>query len=160
MSFFGLKTKKQAEQKIKETYEKNKEQLADMGIVKTKDNAGIDYARKIIVMAAKANGIDALDTVFADIDDDEGLKEETIYAKKLGFSGKAVINPRQIEVIHKVFTPTDEEIRKAVRIILESRKNKAKGIGVFAIDGKMVDAPIITRAETVLDIAGINVDDF
>lgn len=133
---------------------------ADMGIVKTKDNVGIDYARRVIVMAAKANGIDALDTVFADIDDDEGLREETIYAKKIGFTGKAVINPRQIEVIHKVFTPTEDEIRKAVRIILEARKNMEKGIGVFAIDGKMVDAPIVARAEHVLNIAGIDVDNF
>ena len=86
---------------------------ADMGIVKTKDNAGIDYARKQIVMAAKANGIDAIDTVFADVDDEEGLKEETLYAKKIGFTGKAVINPRQIDIVNDAFMPTDEEIRKA-----------------------------------------------
>lgn len=130
---------------------------ADMGIAKTKDNAGIDYARKAIVMAAKANNIEALDTVFADIDDDEGLRKETEYAKIIGFSGKAVINPRQIEIIHKVFTPTEEEIRKAMKIVKEFKKNKEKGIGVFALDGKMVDAPVVVRAQHVLNRAGITI---
>lgn len=130
---------------------------ADMGIVKTKDNTGIDYARKAIVMAAKANNIDALDTVFADVDDDEGLRAETEYAKLIGFSGKAVINPRQVGIIHDVFTPTEEEIRKAMKVVKEFTKNKEKGIGVFALDGKMVDAPVVARAQHVLDIAGITI---
>jgi citrate lyase subunit beta/citryl-CoA lyase len=131
---------------------------ADMGIVKTKDNAGIDYARKALVMAAKANRIDALDTVFADVDDDEGLAEETAYAKKLGFTGKAVINPRQIEIIHDIFTPTDEEVRKASKIVLAYQKNKAQGIGVFALDGKMVDAPVVARAQQILDLADVDLE--
>ncbi|PLX01550.1 MAG: CoA ester lyase [Marinilabiliales bacterium] len=132
---------------------------ADMGIIKTKDPTGLDYARKAVVMAAKANKIDAIDTVFADIEDMEGLREETIYAKMIGFSGKAVINPRQIEVIHDVYAPSEEEIRKAVRIIREFKKQKEKGVGVFAIDGKMIDAPIVARAQHVLDIANINIDE-
>lgn len=130
---------------------------ADMNIVKTKDNVGIDYARKQIVMAAKANGIDAIDTVFADIEDEEGLKAETIYAKKIGFTGKAVINPRQISIVNQVFMPTEEEIRKALKIYKGWIKAKNKGLGVFAIDGKMVDAPIVARAKYILDIAEINI---
>jgi citrate lyase subunit beta/citryl-CoA lyase len=132
---------------------------ADMGIVKTKDNIGIDYARKAIVMAAKAYRIDALDSVFADVDDDEGLRAETEYAKKIGFTGKAVINPRQIEIIHEVFNPTEEEIRKAAKIVKAYRENLAKGIGVFALDGKMIDAPVVTRAQTVLNLANININE-
>ena len=128
---------------------------ADMGIINSKDGIGVDYARKRIVMAAKAYRIDALDTVFADIEDEDGLKAETEYAKKIGFTGKAVINPRQIDIIHDVFNPTEEEIRKAVRIVREFKRNKAKGIGVFAIDGKMIDAPVVTRAEKILDLAEI-----
>lgn len=131
---------------------------ADMGIVKTKDNAGIDYARKAIVMAAKANKIDALDTVFADVDDDEGLRDETEYAKKIGFTGKAVINPRQIDIIHEVFSPTEEEIRKAIKIVKAFKENEKRGIGVFALDGKMVDAPVVTRAQHILEIANIDAD--
>ena len=70
---------------------------ADMNIVYTPDGAGIDFARKRIIMAAKASHIDVIDTVFPDVNDEEGLRRETEYAKKIGFTGKAVINPRQIE---------------------------------------------------------------
>lgn len=130
---------------------------ADMGIIYSKDGIGVDYARRRIVMAAKAYKIDALDTVFADLDDEKGLRAETEYAKKIGFTGKAVINPRQIDIIHEVFSPTDEEIRKAIRIVKEYKANKEKGIGVFAIDGKMIDAPVVTRAERILALADIEV---
>jgi citrate lyase subunit beta/citryl-CoA lyase len=131
---------------------------ADMNIKSTKDGSGIDLARKMIVMAAKANKIDAIDTVFVDINDEDGLRAETEYAKQIGFTGKAVINPRQIDIIHEVYMPTEEEIRKAYRIILEFKKNKKAGIGVFAIDGKMVDAPVMTRAKQVLELANIDFD--
>jgi len=130
---------------------------ADMNIVYTPDGAGIDFARKRIVMAAKASHIDVIDTVFPDVNDEEGLRRETEYSKKIGFTGKAVINPRQIEIIHDVYTPTEEEIRKAYRIVKEFKINSAAGIGVFAIDGKMIDAPIVTRAEYILRLANVTV---
>ncbi len=129
---------------------------ADMGIMNTKDGIGVDYARRRIVMAAKAFKIDALDTVFADLDDEAGLHWETEYAKKIGFTGKACINPRQIEIIHEVLQPTEKEIRKAMRIVKEFKINKEKGIGVFAVDGKMVDAPVVARAQHVLHLAGVD----
>lgn len=131
---------------------------ADMNIVNTPDGAGIDYARKQIVMAAKASRIDAIDTVFPDVNDEEGLRRETENAKKIGFTGKAVINPRQIDIIHQVYTPSEEEIRKAYHIIKEFKKNSAAGIGVFALDGKMIDAPIVARAEYTLKLANVNMD--
>jgi len=131
---------------------------ADMNIKSTKDGSGIDLARKMIVMAAKANKIDAIDTVFVDVNDEEGLRNETEYAKQIGFTGKAVINPRQIDIIHDVYMPTDEEIRKAYRIMKEFKKNKNAGIGVFAIDGKMIDAPVMARAAHVLELARIDFD--
>ena len=130
---------------------------ADMNIVYTPDGVGIDFARKRIVMAAKASHIDVIDTVFPDVNDEEGLRRETEYAKKIGFTGKAVINPRQIDIIHDVFTPTEEEIRKAYHIVKEFRMNTAAGIGVFAIDGKMVDAPVVSRAEYILKLANVTV---
>jgi len=129
---------------------------ADMHIKNSKDGKGIDLARKMIVMAAKANNIDAIDTVFVDVNDEEGLRAETEYANQIGFSGKAVINPRQIDIIHDVYIPSKEEMRKAYRIIKEFKKNKKAGIGVFAIDGKMVDAPVVTRAEHILELSGID----
>ena len=131
---------------------------ADMNIKSTKDGSGIDFARKMIIMAAKANKIDVIDTVFVDVNDEEGLRIETEYAKQIGFTGKAVINPRQIDIIHEVYMPTEEEIRKAYRIIKEFKKNKKAGIGVFAIDGKMIDAPVMTRATQVLELAKIDFD--
>ena len=130
---------------------------ADMNIVYTPDGVGIDFARKRIVMAAKASHIDVIDTVFPDVNDEEGLRRETEYAKKIGFTGKAVINPRQIDIIHDVFAPTDEEIRKAYHIVKEFKMNTAAGIGVFAIDGKMVDAPVVARAEYILKLANVTV---
>jgi len=131
---------------------------ADMNISNTRDGSGIDLARKMIVMAAKANKIDAIDTVFVDINDDEGLRKETEYSKNIGFTGKAVINPRQIDIIHEVYQPTQEEIRKAYKIIAAFKKNKEAGIGVFSVDGKMVDAPVMTRAAYVLELANIKYD--
>jgi citrate lyase subunit beta/citryl-CoA lyase len=130
---------------------------ADMNIIYTSDGVGIDFARKRIIMAAKASRIDVIDTVFPDVNDEEGLRKETEYSKKIGFTGKAVINPRQIDIIHEVFTPTEEEIRKAYRIVKEFRTNSAAGIGVFAIDGKMIDAPVVSRAEYILRLANVTV---
>jgi len=130
---------------------------SDMNIIYTPDGVGIDFARKRIVMAAKASHIDVLDTIFPDVNDEEGLRRETEYAKKIGFTGKAVINPRQIDIVHEVFTPTEEEIRKAYRIVKEYQANTAAGIGVFAIDGKMIDAPVVSRAEYILKLANVEV---
>ena len=81
------------------------------------------------------------------------------YAKKIGFTGKAVINPRQIDIIHEVFNPSDEEIRVAIKIVKAYNQNIAKGIGVFALDGKMIDAPVVTRAQLVLNLADINIEE-
>lgn len=128
---------------------------ADMQVVKTKDGVAIDYARRRIVMAAKAARVDCLDTVFTDLEDEAGLRAETELIKKLGFTGKAVINPRQITPIHEVFNPTADEIRRAEKIVGAFIRNRRLGIGVFAVDGKMVDAPVVARAQYVLDLAGI-----
>jgi citrate lyase subunit beta/citryl-CoA lyase len=93
------------------------------------------------------------------VNDELGLRKETEYAKKIGFTGKAVINPRQIDIVHDVYTPTEEEIRKAFRIVKEFRANAALGVGVFAIDGKMIDAPIVSRAEYILKLANVEIKD-
>lgn len=131
---------------------------SDMKVEAGKDGIGIDYARKRIVMAAKAHRIDVMDTVWTDIDDEEGLRAETEYIRKIGFTGKAVINPRQIDVVHEVYTPTEKEVVKAMRIYSAYLKNKAAGIGVFAVDGKMVDKPVVERAQHTLSLAGIDLD--
>jgi citrate lyase subunit beta/citryl-CoA lyase len=130
---------------------------ADMKVVKTEAGEEISYARRRIVMAAKAAGLAAIDTVYADVDNEAGLIRETEMIKGLGYDGKAVINPRQIKPIHNVYMPTDDAIEKA-RVIIEAFvKAKKEGVGVFAINGKMVDAPVVARAQRVLELAGIEI---
>lgn len=122
----------------------------------------IFFARSMIVHAARATGIAALDTVFADVNDLETLRTETEFIKQLGFDGKSVINPRQIPVVNKVFTPTEKEINNAKAVINAIAEAEAKGSGVIALNGKMIDKPIVERADRVLMLAraaGIAVDE-
>ncbi len=130
---------------------------ADMGITLDKGSS-LDYASQRIVMAAKAAHIDVMDTVFIDIDDEEGLRAAAMHAKHLGFTGKAAINPRQIDIINDVFTPGEKEIAEAIDIVAAYNRHMAVGIGVFALHGKMVDAPVVARAERILDLADIDAE--
>jgi len=111
------------------------------------------YARSAIVVAARAAGIDCIDTVFSDVNNEDQFVKETRMIKQLGFDGKSVINPRQIKPVHRVFTPTHEEIVKAQRILAASQEAAARGSGVVALDGKMIDRPVVIRAERTLELA-------
>jgi citrate lyase subunit beta/citryl-CoA lyase len=113
----------------------------------------IFFARSMIVHAARATGIAALDTVFSDVNDMDTLRKETEMIKQLGFDGKSVINPRQIPVVNSVFTPTEKEITNAVNVMNAIAEAEAKGSGVIALNGKMIDKPIVERAERVLALA-------
>lgn len=111
------------------------------------------FARSMIVHAARATGIAALDTVFSDVNDTETLRKETEIIKQLGFDGKSVINPRQIPVVNSVFLPTEKEITNAINVMNAIAEAEAKGSGVIALNGKMIDKPIVERAERVLTLA-------
>lgn len=113
----------------------------------------IFFARSMIVHAARAAGIAALDTVFSDVDDVETLRKETEIIKQLGFDGKSVINPRQIPIVNAVFTPTEKEIKNAKDVIYAIEEAESRGSGVIALNGKMIDKPIVERAERVLMLA-------
>lgn len=113
----------------------------------------IFFARSMIVHAARAAGIAAIDTVFSDVNDAETLRKETEFIKQLGFDGKSVINPRQIPIINSVFTPTEIEIKKSKDVIYAIEEAEAKGSGVIALNGKMIDKPIVERAQRVLMLA-------
>lgn len=113
----------------------------------------IFFARSMIVHAARATGIAALDTVFSNVNDTETLRKETEFIKQLGFDGKSVINPRQIGVVNSVFTPTEKEIKNAIDVMHAIEDAEAKGSGVIALNGKMIDKPIVERAERVLALA-------
>ncbi|HAZ37748.1 MAG TPA: citrate (pro-3S)-lyase subunit beta [Clostridiaceae bacterium] len=110
-------------------------------------------AREGIVIAARAAGIYALDTVYSNVDDEEGFRREVRLIKQLGFDGKSVINPRQIKPVHEIFAPTPEEIRRSANIIRAAKEAKQQGLGVISLNGKMIDKPIIDRADRILQLA-------
>ena len=126
---------------------------ADMGVQKTKEGTELFYARCRIVAAAHAAGVEAYDTVWADIDDPEGLYKESRQIVTLGFTGKACIHPSQIEMIHKAFQPAEKELRKALKIVAAAKEAEENGKGVIAVDGKIVDAPIVARSQHLLELA-------
>ncbi len=103
-----------------------------------------------VVWAAKAAGIQAIDSIFSDVNDMEALRAETLLVKRLGFTGKSLVNPRQIEIIHDVFRPTAEEIRYALEVMDAIKRARQMGTGVISMKGKMVDAPVVARAARTL----------
>ncbi|MFW3146329.1 MAG: HpcH/HpaI aldolase/citrate lyase family protein [Thermoplasmatota archaeon] len=123
---------------------------ADLGGERSSDGVAIHTARQLIVLAAKAAGIQAIDTVYSDFRDMDGLRQETELIKKMGYDGKACIHPSQIEVVHDVFNPTQEEIRHSVKVKYAIGEARAKGSGVIALGAKMIDRPIVLRAEKIL----------
>lgn len=120
---------------------------ADMGVRRTLVGEEILYARNRVAIACKALGVDSIDTPFTDVDNFQGLKEDTLKARNLGFTGKAAINPRQVDTIHGAFAPEAAEIQHAIRVLEAMEMAEKEGKGVFSLDGKMVDAPIINRAQ-------------
>lgn len=118
-----------------------------------KNSEELFFARSMIVHAARAAGIAAIDTVFSDVNDMDTLRKETEFIKQLGFDGKSVINPRQIPVINKVFTPQKKEIENAEDVMSAIKEAEANGSGVIALNGKMIDKPIVERAQRTLQLA-------
>ncbi|MBR6015720.1 MAG: citrate (pro-3S)-lyase subunit beta [Prevotella sp.] len=118
-------------------------------------NFGLELllARQTIVVAARAAGIDALDTVYSNLDDMETFRKEVELIKTLGFDGKSIINPRQIEIVNEVFAPKQKDIEKALKIIAAIKEAEKKGSGVIAVNGKMVDRPVVIRAERTINLA-------
>jgi citrate lyase subunit beta/citryl-CoA lyase len=119
---------------------------ASMEINRTKSGEELFSARTQVVWAAKAAGVQAIDSIFSDVNDMEALRAETVLVKRLGFTGKSLVNPRQIEVVHEVFRPTAEEIRHALEVMDAIRRAREMGTGVISLKGRMVDAPVVTRA--------------
>ncbi len=126
---------------------------ADLRCKRTKEGREIEYARTRLVVAARAANIDVFDTPFTDVNDDEGIVVDAELAKALGFSGKASISPRHVEVINRVFSPTAAEIDYAYEVLEAIRIAKEQGKGAIALRGKMIDAPIVARAERTISMA-------
>lgn len=129
---------------------------ADIGTERTIEGKESFFARSVVVNAAKAAGIQAIDTVFSDVNDMDGLFNNILEAKSLGFEGKGCIHPRQIEVIHKGFAPSDKEIEKAKKIIIAYENAAKSGLGVVSLGSKMIDAPVVKRAFNTIKLAVLN----
>ena len=126
---------------------------ADLQCKRTKEGREIEYARTRLVVAARAAGVQVYDTPFTDVNDDEGILVDAQLAKALGFNGKASISPRHVEVINAVFSPTQKEIDYAYEVMEAIETAKAQGKGAIALHGKMIDAPIVARAQQTIAMA-------
>ena len=128
---------------------------AELGIPKKKALI-LDHVRAEIVIAAKSQGKMALDTVYSNIRDEEGLFEYARRAKYMGFDGVGVLHPNQIEIVHRAFRPSDEEIDDARRIVEAAEKAMKEGKGVIALNGRMIDKPVLERAKKILAFAEVD----
>lgn len=126
---------------------------ADLGTRRTQEGTESFFARSMVVNACKAAGIQAIDSVFSDVADMEALKETVIRSKALGFDGMGCIHPRQIRVIHENYAPDAAEIEKAKKIVNAFFEASAKGLGVVSLGTKMIDPPVVKRAQKLIDLA-------
>ncbi|MGI6074832.1 MAG: HpcH/HpaI aldolase/citrate lyase family protein [Pyramidobacter sp.] len=126
---------------------------ADLRAPRSKEGTEILYARCRMVSAARAAGVDVYDTPFTDVNDDEGAAKDAQFARSLGFSGKAAISPRHVRAINEAFSPTKKEIDYAREVLAAIRQAKEQGRGAISLYGKMIDKPIVTRAQQTLAMA-------
>ena len=126
---------------------------ADLGVQRTLEGKESFYARTRLVVAAKAAGIQPIDSVFSDVGDMDALKENVLASKALGFEGMGCIHPRQISVIRQGFAPGEPEIEKSKKIVLAFENAKLNGLGVVALGSKMIDPPVVCRAQKTISLA-------
>lgn len=126
---------------------------ADIGVRRTAEATESLFARSALVNAAKAAGIQAIDSVFSDVDDMEGLRNTVIRSRAMGFDGIGCIHPRQIPIVHTNYSPDAEEIEKAKKIVIAFMEAQQKGLGVVALGAKMIDPPVVKRAQKTIDQA-------
>lgn len=113
----------------------------------------LNTARGLVVLAARAAGVQCFDTVFTDLNDEEGFRAEVLLDKQMGFDGKSLVNPRQIAAVHEIYAPSEKEITAAEKIVRAVRENAAKGVGVFTVEGKMIDIAFLPGAERTIALA-------
>jgi citrate lyase subunit beta/citryl-CoA lyase len=123
---------------------------ADLGVVKTPEGAETLYARSRLVNAAKAARVQAIDSVYGDVEDLEGLLAYGRRSRAMGFEGMGCVHPRQVEVVHEAFAPSPAEIERAARIVAAFEEATAKGLGVVSLGSKMIDPPVVNRARKLV----------
>lgn len=121
-----------------------------IGARRTREASEVLFARSAVVNACGAFNLQPIDMVFIDFNDDAGLEQECLHGRQLGFAGKQVIHPKQIEIVNRCFTPSAEEITWARRVVDAFRASQHAGRGAFALDGKMIDLPVVRQAERIL----------
>lgn len=134
---------------------------ADLHAIRSKESGEIAYARGRVLNAARAAGIEAIDTPFTDVNDPDGLRADAAHARALGFTGKASISPRHVEDINAAFSPSEAEVRYAQEVLLTIEEGRRLGKGAVSLRGKMIDKPIVDRAKQTLETArllGMEVD--
>jgi citrate lyase subunit beta/citryl-CoA lyase len=127
----------------------------DLGATRTRQGSELAFSRAHLVVAARAARIRAIDTIWTGLDDPEGLEAESRQARQLGYSGKLVIHPSQIAPVHRAFAPTEAEILDARRVVEAAAAGQARGDGVVALSGQMIDAPVVARAREVLRLSSL-----
>lgn len=127
--------------------------VTDLKTTRSENGMELMFGRSMVLLAARAAGIDAIDTVYSDVNNEEGFREEVKLIKQLGFDGKSIINPRQIKTVHEIFTPSHKDIDKSLAILNAMKEANEKGSGVIALNGKMIDKPVFLRAQRILDLA-------
>ena len=126
---------------------------ADLGVVKTPGGAETAWASSQVIYAAKAAGLQAIDSVYGNVADEDGLRRSVKFAKSIGFEGKGGVHPRQIKIIHQEFAPSEEEVAKARAIVAAFEEAQAKGLGVVSLGSKMIDPPVVKRAQALVRLA-------
>lgn len=124
-----------------------------LGATRTSSGKELDYARGKIVLEANIAGVLAVDTVWSMLNDNDGFKNEVQHIKNMGFSGKACIHPSQIDEVHKIFTPSNDEIESSLKILEAAKAHGIEKGGVIKLDGKMIDIPLIDKAERIVKLA-------
>lgn len=142
-----------ASKRVKALFLGAEDLTADLQCKRTKEGREIEYARTRLVVAARAAGVDVYDTPFTDVNDDEGIVTDAKLAKALGFTGKASISPRHVEVINSVFSPTQKDVDYAYEVMEAIALAKEQGKGAISLHGKMIDAPIVARAQQTIAMA-------
>ena len=124
---------------------------ADIGATRTEGGIEVSHARQHVVLAAGAAGVDAIDTLVTDFEAIERLTEEAEFARQLGYDGKIAIHPAQVDVINRAFTPDAGDVEWARKVVAAAEDAEVAERGVFSVDGEMIDAPLIERAEGILE---------
>ncbi len=149
----NLKEIAEADQRLEAIIFGAEDLAASLGATRTLEATEVLYARSAVVVACAAHELQAIDMVYIDFRDSEGLRLEAEQGARFGFSGKQIIHPNQVAVVQEAFTPSEEAIEYAQRLVATFVASQKEGKGAFALDGKMIDMPLLKNAQNVLDRA-------